>query len=100
MNTAYCGLKDWLQKAQGCKLSIPQHWGTGGVWMKAGSEPPTCPSGFQVLARRWMVEQPIDWLSTNRRLGKDYKRFVETGEMLLYLGMRRILLRRLTRKER
>ena len=40
------------------------------------------------------------WLTTNRRLAKDYERFVETGEMLLYLAMSRILLRRLTRKER
>ena len=47
-----------------------------------------------------MVERTISWLTTNRRLAKDYERFVETGEMLLYLAMSRILLRRLTRKER
>ena len=35
---------------------------------------------------------------TNRRLAKDYERLVETGEMLLYVAMSRILLRRLTRK--
>jgi hypothetical protein len=40
------------------------------------------------------------WLTTNRRLAKDYERLVETGKMLLYLAMSRILLRRLTRKER
>ena len=55
------------------------------------------PSGFQVLARRWVVERTIGWLTTNRRLAKDYERLVETGEMLLYLAMSRILLRRLTR---
>jgi len=39
-------------------------------------------------------------LTTNRRLAKDYERLVETGEMLLHLAMSRILLRRLTLKER
>jgi transposase len=99
-DTAYRGLKDWLQKALGWRLSIPQHWWSGGVWTRVGAEPPTRPSGFQVLARRRVVERTIGWLSTNRRLAKDYERFVETGEMLLYLAMSRILLRRLTRKER
>ena len=66
--------------------------------MRTDAEPPTRPSGFQVLARRWVVERTIAWLTTNRRLAKDYERFVETGEMLLYLAMSRILLRRLTAK--
>jgi putative transposase len=38
-------------------------------------------------------------LTTHRGLAKDCKRFVETGEMLLYLAMSRILLRRLTRED-
>jgi transposase len=99
-DTAYRGLKDWLHKVLGWRLSIPQHWWSGGIWMRADAEPPTRPSGFQVLARRWVVERTIGWLTTNRRLAKDYERLVETGEMLLYLAMSRILLRRLTRKER
>ena len=99
-DTAYRGLKDGLRRALGWQLSIPQHWWSGGVWMRLGSEPPTRPSGFQVLARRWVVERTIAWLTTNRRLAKDYERLVETCEMLLYLAMSRILLRRLARKER
>jgi transposase len=83
-DTAYRGLKDWLRNALGWKLSIPQHWWSGGVWMRVGAEPPTRPSGFQVLARRWVVERTIAWLTTSRRLAKDYERLVETGEMLLY----------------
>jgi putative transposase len=54
-DTAYRGLKDWLQKALGWRLSIPQHWWSGGVWTRVGAEPPTRPSGFHVLARRWVV---------------------------------------------
>ena len=99
-DTAYRGLKDWLQRALGWRLSIPQHWWTGGVWTRIGSEPPARPSGFQVLARRWVIERTLAWLTTNRRLARDYERLVETSEMLLYLAMSRILLRRLTRKER
>jgi len=68
--------------------------------MRADTELPTRPRGFQVLARRWVVERTIGWLATNRRLAKDYERLVETGEMLLYLAMNRIQLRRLTRKKR
>jgi hypothetical protein len=46
-DTGYRGLKAWLQSAFGWRLSIKQHWWTGyAVWMKAGSEPPTRPSGF------------------------------------------------------
>ena len=97
-DAAYRGLQGWLQKALSWRLSIPQHWWTGGVWMRVGAQPPIRPSGFQVLARRWVVERTISWLTTNRRLAKDYERLVETGEMLLYLAMSRILLRRLTQK--
>jgi putative transposase len=36
-DTAYRGLKDWLCRALGWRLSIPQHWWTGGVWTRVGS---------------------------------------------------------------
>ena len=97
-DSAYRGLKDWLRRTLGWRLLIPQHWWTGGVWVRVDAEPPQRPSGFQVLARRWVVERTIAWLTTNRRLAKDYERLVETGVMLLYVAMSRILLRRLTRK--
>jgi putative transposase len=67
--------------------------------MKAGSEPPTRPSGFHALARRRLIERTFAWLTTNRRLAKDHERLVETGEMLLSLAMSRTLLRRLARKD-
>ncbi|MFC5485307.1 transposase [Microvirga aerilata] len=47
-----------------------------------------------------VVERTIAWLTISRQLAKDYERLLETGEMLLYLAMSRILLRRLMRKER
>ncbi|WP_245435436.1 IS5 family transposase [Microvirga calopogonii] len=54
-DTDYRGLKDWLCKALGWRLAMPQHWWSGGTWMRADAEPPMRPSGFQVLARRWVV---------------------------------------------
>ena len=36
--------------------------------MRADAEPPTRPSGFQVLARRWVVERTLAWMSKCRAL--------------------------------
>ncbi|WP_404295592.1 transposase (plasmid) [Microvirga sp. RSM25] len=41
------------------------------------------------------VERTFAWLVRNRRLAKDYERLVETGEMLLYLAMSRLMTKRL-----
>jgi putative transposase len=97
-DSAYRGLKDWLSEHLGWKLAITKHWWTGdhGFWVAPGQEPPQVPSGFHVLPRRWVVERTLGWLGRNRRLSKDYERLPETGEMLLYASMSRILLRRLT----
>ena len=99
-DTAYRGLKDWLAEARWAgRLSIPQHWWSrrrlDAGWTRSRQR---VRAAFRCSRRRWVVERTIAWLTTNRRLAKDYERFVETGEMLLYLAMSRILLRRLTRK--
>jgi putative transposase len=96
-DTAYRGLREWLLTTLGWALTISKHWWTGlhGIWALPGQPLPTIPTGFHVLARRWVVERTFAWLGRNRRLAKDYERLIETGEMLLYLGMSRILLRRL-----
>lgn len=55
-------------------------------------------------SRRGQIWTPIPRLRGStlhaETQAKDYERLVETSEMLLYLAMSRILLRRLTRKER
>lgn len=53
------------------------------------------PKGFQVQPRRWVVERTFAWLNRNRRLSKDYEYLTEISESYLYIGMVRILLRRL-----
>jgi hypothetical protein len=75
-----------------------EHWWTGlrWVWVPEGQEP----LGFQVLPRRWVVERTFGWLGRNRRLSKDYEFLPETEEAFIYLGMVRLMLRRLAKTSR
>jgi transposase len=58
-------------------------------------EPPPM-LAFTALKRRWIVERTLAWLGRNRRLSKDSERWPETSEAWLYLGLCRLMLRRLT----
>jgi putative transposase len=69
----------------------PSRWGR----YPADVDPPPMPA-FTVLPRRWVVERSFGWSGMNRRLSKDYEQVCETSEAWLYLGMIRLLLRRLT----
>jgi putative transposase len=51
--------------------------------------------GFEVLARRWVVERTFGWLNNYRRLSKDYEELTKSSETLIYLAMSHIMLRRL-----
>jgi putative transposase len=51
--------------------------------------------GFKVLPMRWIIERTFGWLGRNRRLSKEYERKPGTSEALVYLGMIRLMLRRL-----
>ena len=56
------------------------------------------PKGFQVLPRRWVVEQrTFSWTDQNRRMSKDYERLPETSEAFIYVAMSRLMVRRLAR---
>jgi len=55
------------------------------------------PRGFQVLARRWVVESTFSWLDQNRRMSKDYERLYATGEAFIYAAMTRLMIGRLAR---
>lgn len=52
-------------------------------------------TGFVVLARRWVVERTLSWLSRNRRLSKDYENLAETATYYLYCASIQVMLRRL-----
>lgn len=82
-------------------VEIVKHWWTGikGVWVGPGQEPPTIPSGFHILPRRWVAERTFAWLDQNRRLSKDYERLPATSETFIYTAMSRLMLRRLARQQ-
>jgi transposase len=98
-DTACQGLKAWMAEALGWRLTISKHWWTGlrGVWVAPGRQPPEIPRGFHVLKRRWVVERTFAWIGRNRRMSRDFERLIETGEMLVYAAMARVLLRRLAK---
>jgi transposase len=97
-DSAYSGkASEWIQATLGWTVDIVKHWWTGlrYVWVGPDQEPPTIPSGFHVLPRRWVVERTFAWLVTYRRLSKDYEELPATSEALIYLAMARLMVRRL-----
>jgi putative transposase len=52
-------------------------------------------TGFTVLPRRWVVERTFGWLSRSRRLSKDYEYLPATSEVMIYVAMIRLMLKRL-----
>lgn len=54
--------------------------------------------GFRVLPRRWVIERTFARQSQSRHLSKDYELLCRTGEMIIYVDMIRLMLRRLTRR--
>lgn len=51
--------------------------------------------GFQVQAKRWIVERTWAWLENARALNRDYERLPENHEGMIYVAMIRLMLRRL-----
>jgi putative transposase len=95
VDTAYQGgFKDWVEQTLGWTVTVvhrPRRW----VWVGPGQEPPAAPRGFQVQARRWVVERTLGWLGRWRRTSKDYEYLPQTSTCVIYLAMIRIMLRRL-----
>ena len=50
--------------------------------------------GFQVLAKRWIVERMFAWFSLYRRLSKDYEYYASSSESMVYLASIRLMLKR------
>ena len=91
---------EWVAAELGWRVEATQHPDAGArhVWLPAGAEPPPAPpKGFRVLKRRWVTERTFAWLGRNRRLSKDYEALPATEEAWIYLGMSRLVARRLAR---
>jgi transposase len=53
--------------------------------------------GFAVIARRWVVERSLAWLTTHRRLARDYERHPATAEAMVRWAAIPGMARRITR---
>jgi putative transposase len=51
--------------------------------------------GFQIHARRWVVERTFAWFVRYRRLMADYEYLPETSEAMIYVAMINRMVRRL-----
>lgn len=65
-----------------------------GVALEVVTRPPH-QRGFVVIARRWVVERSLAWLSRNRRLTKEYEHLPASSTLLLHLAASHLLLKRL-----
>jgi transposase len=53
--------------------------------------------GFAVIARRWVVERSLAWLTAHRRLARDYERHPATSEAMIRWAAISGMVRRLAR---
>ncbi len=51
--------------------------------------------GFQIVAKRWVVERAFSWLLGYRRHSKDYEVLTRNSEAMIQIAMIAILIRRL-----
>jgi putative transposase len=68
------------------------------LWQIVLDVVPRTEKGFVPLAWRWVVERTFAWLSSARRLAKDYERLPASHQAFVEIAMIRLLLQRLTTK--
>ena len=104
-------LDSWIEEKLGWRLEIVRRTSPQEQWdnvqaiakerRKAGASVfemwagLTTGRGIEVLPRRWVVERTFAWLGKYRRLSKDYEFLPESSEVMVYLAMTRLMLRRL-----
>lgn len=66
-------LSDTLKATLGCELEVVLR-------------PDECPSNFQVMPKRWIVERSFAWLENFRRLTIDYEFLAETAVSMIQLA--------------
>lgn len=74
-------LAEWLLEVGGWELEI--------VRGREGQR------GFEVQAKRWIVERTLGWLTRYRRLSKEYEELPATSEAMIYIAMIHLMLNRL-----
>jgi transposase len=66
-----------------------------GTWRVEIVKRPDGQQGFAVIAKRWIVERTLAWISRNRRLARDFENLARTAVALVRLAMIKLMLRRL-----
>ena len=72
-------LADWIMDKFGWELEVVLR-------------PDECPSKFQVLPKRWIVERSFAWLENFRRLTIDYEFHADTAVAMVQLAFCKIML--------
>lgn len=65
-------------------------------WILEVKKRPEEQKGFEVIPIRWIAERTFAWLFRYRRLTNDYEVLPQRSESMIYLGMIKLMLRRLT----
>ena len=55
-------------------------------------------AGFEVIARRWVVERTFGWMIRWRRLVRDYEKRLDVSEAMIHVAMGALLLRRVAHR--
>ena len=76
---------------------LPDAARTAGRWRVEIVRRPPHAAGFIVLAKRWIGERTLAWISRNRRLARDFETLARTATALVRLAMIKIMLRRMAR---
>jgi transposase len=84
-DSAYAGTcAEWVRRTLGWTMEIVKHWWTGvrWVWVGPGQAPPTIPSGFHVLPRRWVVERKPrhDLRYTSVQVSRPYPVYINSNK--------------------
>jgi putative transposase len=107
-------LGDWMKRDLGWRLEIVKRtaakqqkekvWETARQRAREGATVVemwaglTYGRGIEVLPRRWVVERTFAWLGKCRRLSKDYEFLPSSSEVMIYLAMTRLMLKRLQKQ--
>lgn len=94
------GFVAWVKATLGWNVEVVEHPWTRlrGVWTPQNVPvdwEQIRPRGFRVLKWRWIVERTFAWLSTWRRLSKDYELLPSSEQAWIYLAQIHLMLRRL-----
>ena len=72
---------DWVREEAGCELEIARR--------------PKGERGFNLLAKRRVVERTLAWMGRHHRMSKDCERLAETSEARIRLAMICLMIRRM-----